>query len=138
MDLTKRQQEIFDFIHKYSAKYGYPPTVRDIGKAVERIRRSPSYSRTTFTRAVHDDDKRRSSPKPLRNIGEVSPLHSAHIDRSPRQSAGKPRRLRRGRVHEVTEQHDSHRDGDHEAPKEESEESFHVTSVRCPPVEELQ
>jgi repressor LexA len=34
MDLTKRQQEIFDFIHKYSAKYGYPPTVRDIGKAV--------------------------------------------------------------------------------------------------------
>ncbi len=34
MDLTKRQQEIFDFIGKYSAKYGYPPTVRDIGKAV--------------------------------------------------------------------------------------------------------
>ena len=33
-DLTKRQQEIFDFIKKYSAKYGYPPTVRDIGKAV--------------------------------------------------------------------------------------------------------
>src|ERR1035437_9620018 len=34
MDLTKRQQEIFDFIRKYSATYGYPPTVRDIGKAV--------------------------------------------------------------------------------------------------------
>ena len=34
MDLTKRQQEIFDFIKKYSARYGYPPTVRDIGKAV--------------------------------------------------------------------------------------------------------
>jgi repressor LexA len=34
MDLTKRQQEIFDFIGRYSAKYGYPPTVRDIGKAV--------------------------------------------------------------------------------------------------------
>jgi repressor LexA len=33
-DLTKRQQEIFDFIRRYSAKYGYPPTVRDIGKAV--------------------------------------------------------------------------------------------------------
>jgi repressor LexA len=32
--LTKRQQEIFDFIKSYSAKYGYPPTVRDIGKAV--------------------------------------------------------------------------------------------------------
>jgi repressor LexA len=34
VDLTKRQQEIFDFIKTYSAKYGYPPTVRDIGKAV--------------------------------------------------------------------------------------------------------
>jgi repressor LexA len=34
MDLTKRQQEIFDFIRRYTAKYGYPPTVRDIGKAV--------------------------------------------------------------------------------------------------------
>jgi len=34
MDLTKRQQEIFEFIKRYSAKYGYPPTVRDIGKAV--------------------------------------------------------------------------------------------------------
>ena len=33
-DLTKRQQEIFEFIKGYSAKYGYPPTVRDIGKAV--------------------------------------------------------------------------------------------------------
>ena len=34
LNLTKRQQEIFDFIKKYSAKYGYPPTVRDIGKAI--------------------------------------------------------------------------------------------------------
>ena len=34
MDLTKRQQEIFYFIKKYSADFGYPPTVRDIGKAV--------------------------------------------------------------------------------------------------------
>jgi len=34
VDLTKRQKEIFDFIRKYAAKYGYPPTVREIGKAV--------------------------------------------------------------------------------------------------------
>ena len=34
MDLTKRQKEIFDFIGKYAAKTGYPPTVREIGKAV--------------------------------------------------------------------------------------------------------
>ena len=34
LKLTKRQQEIFDFIQRYAAKYGYPPTVREIGKAV--------------------------------------------------------------------------------------------------------
>ena len=34
MDLTKRQKEIFDFIRRYAGKYGYPPTVREIGKAV--------------------------------------------------------------------------------------------------------
>src|SRR5205807_4924667 len=34
MKLTKRQQEIFEFIKRYSARHGYPPTVRDIGKAI--------------------------------------------------------------------------------------------------------
>ena len=34
MDLTKRQKEIFEFIRKYAEKTGYPPTVREIGKAV--------------------------------------------------------------------------------------------------------
>jgi repressor LexA len=34
VDLTKRQKEIFDFIRQYASKTGYPPTVREIGKAV--------------------------------------------------------------------------------------------------------
>ena len=34
VDLTKRQKEIFEFIGKYAEKTGYPPTVREIGKAV--------------------------------------------------------------------------------------------------------
>jgi repressor LexA len=34
MDLTKRQKEIFEYIRRYARKYGYPPTVREIGKAV--------------------------------------------------------------------------------------------------------
>jgi repressor LexA len=34
LKLTKRQQEIFDFIKRYSARHGYPPTVRDIGRAI--------------------------------------------------------------------------------------------------------
>ncbi len=33
-DLTKRQKEIFDYIRGYANKHGYPPTVREIGKAV--------------------------------------------------------------------------------------------------------
>ena len=34
LNLTKRQQEIFDFVKRYGSKHGYPPTVRDIGKAI--------------------------------------------------------------------------------------------------------
>jgi repressor LexA len=34
MDLTKRQREIFDYISRYLTRHGYPPTVREIGKAV--------------------------------------------------------------------------------------------------------
>lgn len=34
MDLTKRQQEIIDYIRRHTDDRGYPPTVRDIGRAV--------------------------------------------------------------------------------------------------------
>jgi repressor LexA len=34
VDLTKRQKEIFDYIRRYLRKYGYPPTVREIGDAI--------------------------------------------------------------------------------------------------------
>jgi repressor LexA len=34
VDLTKRQREIFDYIRRYLRKYGYPPTVREIGQAI--------------------------------------------------------------------------------------------------------
>ena len=34
LNLTKRQQEIFDFVKSYAGDHGYPPTVRDIGKAI--------------------------------------------------------------------------------------------------------
>jgi repressor LexA len=34
LNLTKRQQEIFDYIKRYGSEHGYPPTVRDIGKAI--------------------------------------------------------------------------------------------------------
>jgi repressor LexA len=34
LNLTKRQSEIFDFINRHLEKTGYPPTVREIGKAL--------------------------------------------------------------------------------------------------------
>jgi repressor LexA len=34
LKLTKRQHEIVEFIKGYSSDHGYPPTVRDIGKAI--------------------------------------------------------------------------------------------------------
>src|SRR5438067_3620227 len=34
LKLTKRQREIFDFIKRHTHEKGYPPTVRDIGKAI--------------------------------------------------------------------------------------------------------
>jgi repressor LexA len=74
VNLTKRQQEILDFIKRYLSRHGYPPTVRDIGAAVglassstvhqhlanlERaglIRRDPSKPRALelLDRAVHE------------------------------------------------------------------------------------
>ena len=91
MDLTKRQQEIFDFIKRYSARHGYPPTVRDIGKAVglassstvhqhlanlERvglIKRDPSKPRAIelLDRAVHEV-RRAVRPEGLPLLGAVA------------------------------------------------------------------
>jgi repressor LexA len=34
LNLTKRQQEIFEYVKRHGAEHGYPPTVRDIGKAI--------------------------------------------------------------------------------------------------------
>jgi repressor LexA len=34
LNLTKRQQEIFDYVRRHAREHGYPPTVRDIGKAI--------------------------------------------------------------------------------------------------------
>jgi repressor LexA len=34
LNLTKRQREIFNYVRTYGEEHGYPPTVRDIGKAI--------------------------------------------------------------------------------------------------------
>jgi repressor LexA len=88
LQLTKRQQEIFDFIKRYSAKHGYPPTVRDIGKAIgltssstvhthlsnlEKIgllRRDPSKPRAL--ELLKDTAKKAVGPQGLPVVGRVA------------------------------------------------------------------
>ena len=88
LNLTKRQQEIFDFIRRYSDKHGYPPTVRDIGRAIgltssstvhahlanlERIgllRRDPTKPRAI--EVLVDKAKKAVSPPGLPLVGQVA------------------------------------------------------------------
>jgi repressor LexA len=88
LNLTKRQQEIFDYIKTYSKKHGYPPTVRDIGKAIgltssstvhthlanlEKIgiiRRDPSKPRAL--ELLVDQAKRAVGPSGLPVVGRVA------------------------------------------------------------------
>ena len=88
LKLTKRQQEIFEFIKGYSASHGYPPTVRDIGKAIgltssstvhahlanlEKVgllRRDPSKPRAI--EVLVDKAKRAVAPRGLPLVGQVA------------------------------------------------------------------
>jgi repressor LexA len=88
LKLTKRQQEIFDFIKRYSARHGYPPTVRDIGRAIgltssstvhahlanlEKIgllRRDPTKPRAI--ELLVDKARRAVAPSGLPVVGQVS------------------------------------------------------------------
>jgi repressor LexA len=85
--LTKRQKEIFDFIRRHTSEKGYPPTVRDIGKAIgltssstvhahlsnlERagvLRRDPTKPRAMEVLA---DKAKRIAPSGLPLVGRVA------------------------------------------------------------------
>jgi repressor LexA len=86
--LTKRQQQIFDFIKRYTHEQGYPPTVRDIGQAIgltssstvhahlanlERLgvlRRDPTKPRAM--EVLVDKAKRSMMPSGLPLVGRVA------------------------------------------------------------------
>jgi repressor LexA len=88
LNLTKRQQEIFEFVKRYAAEHGYPPTVRDIGKAIgltssstvhahlanlERVgllRRDPSKPRAL--EVLVDKAKQAVTPSGLPVVGQVA------------------------------------------------------------------
>ena len=88
LKLTKRQQEIFDYVKGYASKYGYPPTVREIGKAVglassstvhahlanlEKyglLRRNPTKPRAI--ELLFDKARRAMGPEGLPLVGQVA------------------------------------------------------------------
>ena len=116
LNLTKRQQEIFDYIRRYGAEHGYPPTVRDIGKAIgltssstvhahlanlEKVgllRRDPTKPRAL--EILVDKAKQVVAPSGLPVVGQVAagaPDARRGEHRGVRAGA-RDRRWRRGRV----------------------------------------
>jgi repressor LexA len=70
LSLTKRQQEIFDFIKRYSARHGYPPTVRDIGKAIGLTSSSTVHAHLANLEKVGVLRRDPTKPRALEIIGE--------------------------------------------------------------------
>src|SRR5947209_1537778 len=101
MDLTKRQQEIFDFIKRYSASYGYPPTVRDIGKAVGLASSSTVHAHLSNLERI--GLLRRDPTKPRALVGEEATVkrffqESDHVRLQPENATMDPIRSRDVRV----------------------------------------
>ena len=62
LNLTKRQSEIFEFINRHLEKTGYPPTVREIGKALGL--HSPSTVHAHLSKLEKSGVLRRDPSKP--------------------------------------------------------------------------
>src|SRR2546430_9942833 len=70
--LTKRQQEIFDFVKRYSAKHGYPPTVRDIGKAIGLTSSSTVHAHLSNLEKLGLMRRDPTKPRALELLGEAA------------------------------------------------------------------
>ena len=106
--LSKRQQEIYDFVVSYAAKHGYPPTVREIGEEVGLA--SPSTVHAHLANLERAGMLRRDPTKPraLEVVGRerasgpvpcvsLRPTHGAcrSSARSPQAARSSPRRTSR-------------------------------------------
>src|SRR4029079_17884808 len=69
-DLTKRQREIFDFISRYLSRHGYPPTVREIGKAVGLHSSSTVHAHLSKLESLGVLRRDPSKPRALEVMGE--------------------------------------------------------------------
>jgi repressor LexA len=72
LNLTKRQREIFDFIKTYSAQHGYPPTVRDIGKAIGLTSSSTVHAHLSNLEKLGLLRRDPTKPRALELLGEAA------------------------------------------------------------------
>ena len=90
--LTKRQQEVVAFIRRYAAEQGYPPTVRDIGKALGLA--SPSTVHAHLANLERAGQLRRDPTKPraLELLGSrvAGVVEAAGLPLVGRVAAGQP------------------------------------------------
>jgi repressor LexA len=87
--LSKRQQEIYDFVVRYAAKHGYPPTVREIGEEVGLA--SPSTVHAHLANLERAGLLRRDPTKP--RALEVVGRERSEASRPGRAGGHDPRRL---------------------------------------------
>ena len=83
MELTGRQQEIWQFLVDYVDRLGYPPTVREIGEAVGLA--SPSTVHAHLANLERAGLLRRDPTKPraLELIGREHPASTATLPKLP-------------------------------------------------------
>ena len=72
LNLTKRQREIFEFIKTYSARHGYPPTVRDIGKAIGLTSSSTVHAHLANLEKLGLVRRDPTKPRALELLGEAA------------------------------------------------------------------
>jgi repressor LexA len=72
LKLTKRQQEIFEFIKHYSGRHGYPPTVRDIGKAIGLTSSSTVHAHLANLEKLGLVRRDPTKPRALELLGEAA------------------------------------------------------------------
>jgi repressor LexA len=72
LKLTKRQQEIFEFIKQYSSRHGYPPTVRDIGKAIGLTSSSTVHAHLANLEKLGLVRRDPTKPRALELLGEAA------------------------------------------------------------------
>ncbi|MEA2422155.1 MAG: repressor LexA, partial [Thermoleophilaceae bacterium] len=72
LKLTKRQQEIFEFIKQYSGRHGYPPTVRDIGKAIGLTSSSTVHAHLSNLEKLGLVRRDPTKPRALELLGEAA------------------------------------------------------------------